>query len=40
MNIEDFNKFISNNITKRYKKPNSSKVNKLNLDAMKILNKL
>ena len=37
---EDYNKFLPENITKTYKKLNRNKVNKLNLDAMKIADKL
>ena len=37
---EDYNKFLSENITKAYKKPNRNKVNKLNFDAKKIADKL
>ena len=37
---EDYNKFLSKNITKAYKKPNRNKVNKLNFDAKKIADKL
>ena len=39
MEKEDY-KFLSENITKTYKKSNRNKVNKLNLDAMKIADKL
>ena len=39
MEKEDYNKFSSENITKTYKKSNRNKVNKLNLDAKKIVDK-
>ena len=37
---EDYNNFLSENVMKTYKKSNRNKVNKLNLDAMKIADKL
>ena len=40
MEKEDYNKSLSENITKTYKKSNRNKVNKLNLDAKKIPHKL
>ena len=40
MEKEDYNKFLSENIRKIYKKSNRNKVNKLNLDAKKIADKL
>ena len=40
MEKEDYNKFLSENITKTYRKSNRNKVNKLNLDAKKIADKL
>ena len=40
MEKEDYNKFLSKNITKTYKKSNKNQVNKSNLDAKKIADKL
>ena len=37
---EDYNNFLSENVMKTYKKSNRNKVNKLNLDAKKIADKL
>ena len=40
MEKEDYNKYLTENITKTYKKSNMNKVNKLNLEAKKIADKL
>lgn len=37
---KDYNEFLSENITKTYRKSNRNKINKLNLDAKKIPNEL
>lgn len=37
---EDYNEFLSENITRTYKKSNRNKERKLNLDAKKIADKL
>ena len=37
---QDYNNFLSENVMKTYKKSNRNKVNKLNLDAKKIADKL
>ena len=40
MKKEDYDKFLIENITKAYKKSNRNKINKLNLDAKRIADKL
>ena len=40
MEKDDYNKYFTENITKTYKKSNMNKVNKLNLEAKKIADKL
>ena len=40
MEKDDYNKYFTENITKKYKKSNMNKVNKLNLEAKKIADKL
>ena len=40
MEKEDYDQYLSQNIAKTYKKLNRNKINKLNLDAKKITDKL
>ena len=40
MEKDDYDKYLTENITKTYKKPNMNKINKLNQEAKKITGKL